>query len=111
MRTHREISTVSGHELQTITCCAGILTAVGREGDIFSICSSTGELVLHFLQVSCTASISRLLHRPLNIPTVGVRRKATGGVGRTLIVQAGKNTLYNEMLLLCCMGVKLGLSH
>jgi len=72
MSARREISTVSGHELQTETRCAGILTAVGREGDIFSICSSTGEFVLHFLQVDFTARVSRLFHRLLILPRFGV---------------------------------------
>jgi hypothetical protein len=36
-------------------CSTGILTAFSQEGNIFSICFSTGEFLLGFMQVIITA--------------------------------------------------------
>jgi hypothetical protein len=38
----------------TTTCSAGTLSAFGQEGNIFSICCSTGEFLLGFLKVVLT---------------------------------------------------------
>jgi hypothetical protein len=41
----------------TTTCFAGTLSAFGQEGNIFSICYSTGEFLLHFMKVIQTTKL------------------------------------------------------
>ena len=51
-----EISTISRQEVKRVNnTFAGILTAYGQEGNIFSICSITGQFKLHFLNVITTS--------------------------------------------------------
>jgi hypothetical protein len=47
---HCEISAVSREELQRVNMFSGALSAFGQEGNIFSICCSTGEFLLHFIK-------------------------------------------------------------
>jgi hypothetical protein len=57
--THQEISATSGEELHTDltpSCSADTLGAFSQDGSIFSICCSTGKILLHFLKVILTVT-------------------------------------------------------
>jgi hypothetical protein len=70
MSAHHQICTVAGQEHQRVKCSTSILTACCWEGNIFSMCCSTGEFFLHFLKVSITVNIfCHFLHQLLNLLT------------------------------------------
>ena len=51
----REISTISRQEFQMVDKDFRPCTSFGQEGNIFSICSITGQFKLHFLNVITTS--------------------------------------------------------
>jgi hypothetical protein len=53
----RENSSSSGQGFRMVRCSTGILSAFGQEGNIFSICCSTGEFWLCFLMVIITMNL------------------------------------------------------
>jgi hypothetical protein len=53
----------NSRELTTL-CSAGTLSAFGQEDNIFSICCSTGEFLLHFLKVVINAIASDQIPSP-----------------------------------------------
>jgi hypothetical protein len=54
----REISTISGEEFQKVQkSSAVVLSAFVQEGNIFSTCRSTGNVLLEFLKVAVTANL------------------------------------------------------
>jgi len=69
--------------MQIVTSSAVVLSAFGREGNIFSTCCNTGD----FMKVTITAISSCLLHRLFNFPKPGVRRNFSGTSGGRLSVR------------------------
>jgi hypothetical protein len=57
MSARREISAVSGRERKRIKYVAVLLSVFGPEGNIFSICCSTGEFLFVCLKVIMTANL------------------------------------------------------
>jgi hypothetical protein len=96
----------NSRELTTM-CSAGTLSAFGQEGNIFSICCSTGEFLLDFVKVVITAIASvQLTDRDAGLGARAAERVAAASrTGRKIIslyvVKFGGGRSRSKFLLIC----------